>query len=177
MFKSRYEVTQISFYFIILRTRSDFTIGVAFRFRGVHSADSGHIDPDLIIRKSGNEDGPRYRNRITLFAGFIDLVSETDDDERPFLELLRRHHVHIILLMVVHDGITEFRNIDTSHAEHECRRLHSAVLVALVTFHACTVSHVCVTGTVNDGFRKNRFTAFLALDYHALHLIALLDYI
>ena len=177
MLESRDEITQISLDLVVLHTCGNLAVGVTRWISGVYAAYTRHVHPNLIICKTCDEDGSCYRDRVTFLPGLFDFLSETDHDERTTLELLSRHHIHVELLMAIHYRIAKLLDIDPSHAEHQGRRLHAAVSVALVALDACAESDISVSGAVDNCLGENRFTSFLAFDDNSFHIVALLYHI
>ena len=72
-------------------------------------------------------------------------------------------------------GAAQRIDIDALHREHQRRRLHTSVRIALAALDTGTESHVAVARAVYDRMREYCLAPRLRLDYHAAYVAAALD--
>ena len=74
-------------------------------------------------------------------------------------------------------SITKFPAVNSSHGEHECRRLRNTLVVSVFHFGSGAVKDVAVTSTVDDALGVDYFPAFLGVDDYSLTFIAFHNYV
>ena len=175
--EARHEFAQVTFHLVDLLAALDLAVRVAFGTGRVDAVHARHVDPDLVVGESRDEDRARYGDVNPLGTCLLDLVAQPHGDELARAELLGRHGVHVVDVGMLDDRVAQPLHVDALHAEHQRRGLHAAFGVALAALHARAEGHVAVARAVDDGAGQDRFAARLALDDDALHVVALLDYV
>ena len=173
--EARHELAQVARDLVNLFASFDLPVGIALGTGRIDAAHARHVDPDLVVGKSRDEDRARHRNTVSGRLRLPDLRAQPHGDEFARAELFGRHDVHVVDVGMSDDRVAQPLHVDTLHAEHQRRRLHAAFGVALAALHARAEGHVAVARAVDDRFGQDRFAARLALDDDALHRIPLAD--
>ena len=155
----------------------DLAEGVALRPGRIDAADPGHVDPDLVVFQTRDEDRPGDRDVQSGRIGLVDLVPETDGDEIALCELFGRHDVHVEDVTVVDEGVAETGHVHLPDGVHQGRGLHAAVLVALVHLDTGACRDITVSGAVDHRLGEDDLASGLALDDDALYGIPVHDHV